>query len=104
MTFEYAFSTQLRGVRQISPRERREADRNRDRRGSLGGRTSVLLSFLPVRARSRGTGAGQPIQRDVVDDVFAGEIARGLLVDKGAGDLLVAVRIVIHDPGRQGDG
>src|SRR5262249_28483126 len=54
------------------PGERREADRNRDRRGRLAGCTSVFLSFLPVRTRRRGPGSGQPIQRDVVDDVFLG--------------------------------
>src|SRR5258708_4065122 len=40
------------------PRERGEADRDRDRRGSLAGRTSLFLSFLPVRAGRRGPGAG----------------------------------------------
>src|SRR5499426_3234667 len=39
------------------PGERREADRDRDRRGSLAGRTSIFLSFFPVRARGRRPGA-----------------------------------------------
>src|SRR5580700_12182304 len=71
------------------PRERREADRNRDRRGRLAGRTSIFLSFFPVRARSRRPGAGQPVQGDVVDDVFPGEAAGGLAAGEGAGDLVV---------------
>src|SRR5580693_2354992 len=84
--------------------ERREADRNRDRRGSLTGRTSIFLSFFPVRARSRRPGACQPVQGDVVDDVVPGEIARRLPAGKTAGDLQVAVRIVIDHPRRQRDG
>src|SRR5689334_22152672 len=86
------------------PGERREADRNRDRRWSLAVLTSIFLSFFPVRACSRRPGACQPIQRDVVDDVVPREIARGLSVDKTAGNLLVAVRIVIDHPCRQRDG
>ncbi len=44
------------------------------RRKSCGLRASVL----PVRPRCRGAGAGQPIQRDVVEDVVPGEVAGGL--------------------------
>ena len=32
------------------------------------------------------------------------EIARGLPVDEGVGDLVVGVRVVVDHPGRQGDG
>ena len=46
----------------------------------------------------------QPVQRDVVDDVFLGQIAHGLAVDERAGDLVVAVRVVVEHPGRQPDG
>src|SRR5262249_18146962 len=86
------------------PGERREAGRNRDRRGSLAGRPGIFLPFFPVGARSRRPGACQPIQGDVVDDVFWGEAARGLPPREGAGDLLVAVGIVIDHPRRQRDG
>ena len=44
------------------------------------------------------------VQRDVVDDVVLGEIADGLTVDERAGDLLVVVRVVVEQPGRQPDG
>ncbi len=46
--------------------KRGEADRDRYGRRSPLGRTSVFLSFLPVRARRRGAGARQPVQSDVV--------------------------------------
>jgi hypothetical protein len=54
--------------------------------------------------RSRRPGACQPIQGDVVDDVFPGQIARRLSVDEDAGDLLVAVGVVVDHPRRQRDG
>ncbi|HEX6555143.1 MAG TPA: hypothetical protein VF026_20430, partial [Ktedonobacteraceae bacterium] len=68
-------------------RERGEADRERDLRRSLArrGRASLGLAVLPVRPGRRCPGARQPVQRDVVQDVVAGETARGLPVDKGAG-------------------
>ena len=86
--------------------ERREADRNRDRRRSLAGRTGCGQdpSKFPVPPGGRGAGARQPVQRDVVDDVVPGEIAHGLAVDERAGDLVVAVRVVVEQPGRQPDG
>src|SRR5215211_5580988 len=86
--------------------KRREADRNRDRRRSLAGRTGCGLgpSTLPEPPGGRGAGARQPVQRDVVDDVVPGEVAHGLAVDERAGDLVVAVRVVVEQPGGQGDG
>src|SRR5581483_9516720 len=62
--------------------ELREADRDRHLRGSLArcGRLRLRLSALPVRAGRRGSGAGQPVQRDVVEHVVSGEIAGGLPV------------------------
>ncbi len=84
--------------------ERGEADRERDLRGGLAGCESGGPSGLPVRPGRRCPGARQPVQRDVVEDVVPGEIARGLAVEEGAGDLLVAVRVVVEHPGRQGDG
>src|ERR687897_752456 len=85
--------------------ERREADGNRDRRRSLAGRKGCGLgpSELPVRPGRRRCGAGQPVQRDVVEDGVAGEIAHGFAVDERAGDLVVAVRVVVEQPGRQPD-
>ena len=59
---------------------------------------------LPVRPRRSGAGAGQPVQRDVVEDVIACEVARGLSVDEGARDLVVRVRVVVDHPGGQSDG
>src|SRR3954469_24248254 len=68
--------------------ERREAERDRRRRQRLAARgRGVRPVGLPVRAGRRGAGAGQPVQRDVVENVVAGEIPRGLPVDKGARDL-----------------
>src|SRR5262249_31237824 len=71
--------------------ERGEADRELDLRARLPGRMNCGLRVLPVRPRRRGPGAGQPVHRDVVEDVVPGEAARGLLVDEGAGDLVVGV-------------
>src|SRR5215211_8944190 len=86
--------------------ERREADRNRDLRRSLPGRLGCRQgsSVLPVRPGRRRPGARQPVQRDVVEDVLPGEIARGLAFDEGARDLVVAVRVVVEQPGGQGGG
>jgi len=49
----------------------------RDLRRSLGsrGRDSGGSVALPVRPGGRGTGTGQPVQRDVVEDVVPGEVA-----------------------------
>ena len=80
-----------------------EADREGDLRRSLAGRASCGLPALPVRPGGRGPGARQPVQRDVVEDVVPGEIARGLAVGKRAGDLVVAVGVVVEHPGRQRD-
>src|SRR5262249_435818 len=99
MTLGYAFSTQLRGVRQISP-----GNVVKPTGSETGVGAGILLAFVAVRAGRGRAGGGQPVQRDVVDDVFPGEIARGLSAGKGAGDLLVAVRIVIDHPRRQRDG
>ena len=86
--------------------ERREADGNLDRRRSLAGRTGCgqNLSELPVPPGGRGAGARQPVQRDVVDDALPGETAHGLAVDERAGDLVVAVRVMVEQPGREPDG
>src|SRR3954451_15580551 len=87
-------------------RECREADRDPDLGRSLTGCLGCGLSpsRLPVPPSGRGPGARQPVQRDVVDDVVPGEIADGLTVDERAGDLVVAIRVVVDQPGRQPDG
>ena len=91
-----------RGFKDLTA-ERRKGDRNRDRRRSLAGRTCCGLgaSCFPVPPGGRGAAALQPVQRDVVDDVFRGQIAHGLAVDERAGDLVVAVRVVVEYPCRQ---
>jgi FAD/FMN-containing dehydrogenase len=91
------------GCREDLAGKRGEAHRDRDRRRSLAGRASLCSSALPVRPRRRGSSARQPVERDVVEDVVPGEIARGLPVDEGAGDLVVAVGVVVEHAGRQSD-
>src|SRR5215218_63150 len=61
--------------------ERGEANRQRNLRRSLAGRTRFRLSLseLPVPPGSRGAGAGKPVQRDVVDDAVPGQPTRGLV-------------------------
>src|SRR5690242_17041714 len=84
--------------------ERREADRNLDRRRSLAASTREKLSELPVPPGGRGAGLRQPVQRDVVDDALPGEIAHGLSVDECPGNLVVTVRVMVEQPGREPDG
>src|SRR3954454_10745949 len=67
--------------------ERGEAERDLDRWHGLPGRQGLRSSALPVRPGGRGAGTGQPVRRDVVQDVVTGEVARGAPVDEGAGDL-----------------
>ena len=84
--------------------EGREANRDRRRRQSLTGRGRRVRSVgFPVRPGCGGAGASQPVQRDVVEDVVSGQVARGLAVDEGARDLVVGVRIVVGHPGRECD-
>jgi len=87
-------------------RELGEADREGDVRRSLARclTCGLGLSALPVRPGRRSAGARQPVQRDVVENVIPGEIARRLAVDKRVGDLVVAVRVVVEQPGRQREG
>ena len=59
-------------------RERREAERDRRGRQRLPARgRGVRPVGLPVRPGRGGAGAGQPVERDVVEDVVAREVARG---------------------------
>src|SRR5688500_16183599 len=80
-----------------------EGDGNRHWRRSLALSTSEKLSELPVPPRSRRAGARQPVQRDVVDDGVTGEMAHGLAVDERLGDLVVAVRVMVQQPGGESD-
>src|SRR5215469_16677367 len=84
--------------------EDREADRKRDRWRRLAGRKCLGAGGLPVQAGGRGPGAGQPVQRDVVEDVVPGQTARGPPPGEGAGDLVVGVGVWVEHPARQGDG
>src|SRR5215472_17316415 len=81
-----------------------EADRYRDCGSSLAGREGLGSSPLPVLPRRPGPGARQPVQGDIVDDVVPGQVTRRLAVEEGAGDLVVAVGVVVEHPGREGDG
>src|SRR5215472_17068745 len=83
--------------------ERGEADRECDYGSSLADRESLGAGALPVRAGCRGPGTRQPVQRDVVEDVVPGKVARGLAAGKGAGDLVIAVGVVVEHPGRKRD-
>src|SRR5437763_13688312 len=86
-------------------RERREAERDRRRwQRLLAGSRRVWPVGLPVRPRCRSAGAGQPVGRDVVEDVVAREVARRLVVGESARDLVVGVRVVVHHPRRECDG
>src|SRR5436190_23319561 len=85
--------------------KRGEADRKRDLRRSLvgRGRDSGGSVAFPVRPGGRGAGTGQPVERDVVEDVVTGEVAHRLPVDERVGDLVVSIRVVIEHPSGQGD-
>src|SRR5262249_11282534 len=85
-------------------RERRESDRYRHWRRSLTGGEGRGSSALPVRSRRGSAGAGQPIQRDVVQDVVASQTARWTAVQKSGGYFLVTVGIVGQHPGRERHG
>ena len=74
------------------------------RQGLAPGGRRVRPVGLPVRPGRGGAGAGQPVGRDVVQDVVPGEVARGLPVDERAGDLVVGVGVVVDHPRGQGDG
>src|SRR5262245_30798532 len=82
--------------------KRGEADRDRNVWRRLAGRRRGL-AVLPVHPRRGGAAAGQPVQRDVVEDVVSTEVARRLVVDDGACDLVVGVRVVVEHPGRERD-
>src|SRR5215213_3179053 len=103
MRVGYELSTQLRGPRKISPGN---VVKPAGSETSGGAWPAARARARPLRVRpgGRGAGARQPVQRDVVDYVVPGEIARGLVVEERARDLVVAVRVVVEHPDRQGDG
>ena len=77
-----------RGFKDLAP-ERREGDRNQDRRRILAG-CRLWPGRVLIPSTSRADEAPLPfsqVQRDVVDDVFLGQIAHGLAVDERAEDL-----------------
>ena len=84
--------------------KRGEPDRELDLRARLSRRVSGGLRVLPVLPGRGGPGAGQLVQRDVVENVIPGQAAGGLPVQESAGDLVVAVGVVVEHPGRHGDG
>jgi len=80
--------------------ERRDADRELHLGAGLPGGG---VPALPVQPGGGGPGARQPVQGDVVQHMVPGEVARGLVVEERAGDLVVAVGVVVKHPGRQRD-
>ena len=75
--------------------------------GLIGIHTNLLVPALsgpmPTDTDEERAAAGQPVQRDVVEDVVAREVARGPPVGERAGDLVVRVRVVVDHPGGEGD-
>jgi hypothetical protein len=95
----YAFCTELRGAAKISPGNVVKPTGARPRE-ELAWPPELRLVRSPSTTWLPWRGAGQPVQGDVVADPVSGEMACGLVVEKGAGDLVVAV----EQPGGQGDG
>ena len=102
----YTCSTQLRGARKISSGNVVKPTGSETSGGAWpAARASAWAR--PLSQYDRAAEAPVPVSQYVVmlsTMWSAGEIARGLPVDKGAGDLVVAVRVVVEHPGRQGDG
>src|SRR5262245_7961768 len=57
---------------------------------------------FPINARQRHRRIGQPVQRDVVEDVVSSK-ASGLSVE-GARDELITAHVVVNEEGCQTDG
>src|SRR4051794_16090649 len=100
------------GIRALDPaagtppdlvREGGERDRDGHVRNALVCRARLTLGALPVGPARGGAGTGEPVQRDVVEDLVPREVARGPPVHEGAGDLVVAVGVVVGHPGGEGD-
>jgi hypothetical protein len=73
-----------------------------------GGGWPLASAAASARASSqydRAADAAVPVsQYSVMLSRMSGEIAHGLVVDERAGDLVVAVRVVVEHPGGQSDG
>src|ERR1700761_3294769 len=69
---------------------------------ALGVEVAELTPILPIKPSSRQRGIRQPGNRNVVEDVVAGE-AFGFSF-KGTGDQFIATGIVIEEVRRQPDG
>ena len=81
-------------------------DTHRDRDGdALGVEESALV--FPIETRRRDPRVGQPVQRDVVEDLVTRQFARGArgtLQSRGDRRRRLAVRVVVvEQPGRQAD-
>src|SRR5271154_2252583 len=96
------------GIRLLCPAPRgwiefvRE-DANGHRDGdAFGIEIPEFAPILPIETGARKRRVRQPGDRDVVEDVVAGEAFR--LSVKDAGDQLVAARVVIEEISREADG
>ena len=96
------------GIRLLCPTPRGLIELIRE--GAHGNRHGDVLDggpaalVLPVQAPRRDARVRQPEQGDVVEDVVTRQ-ASFEPVDEGGGDQrLVADRVVVDQPGRQGDG
>lgn len=94
------------GIGLLGPAARRRVDLLRECTHGGGERHAFRreegqLAF-PVETRRRERGVGQPVERDVVDDVFLGQTL-GLSVED-AGDQVVAACIVVEHPGCEAHG
>ena len=73
---------------------------------TLGVEEATLV--LPVEAGRRNTGVRQPVERDVVEDLVARQLARGTrgpgqCRDDRRGGLAIGI-VVVEEPGGQADG
>src|SRR5215813_2972968 len=82
-------------------REGAHGDRNLDAPGveETAGR---MVRVVPVKARRGNRGVGQPVERDVVEDVVHRQPLRLSVED--ARDHFLAARVVVAHPGREADG
>src|SRR5262249_4421460 len=95
------------GVRPFGPAARGLVDlvgedRDRRRDGDVLDAEEVER-VLPVQAGRRDPGAGQPVERDVVEYLVPGQVADGM-PGEGIRDVGVAGRVVVDHPGGQADG